>query len=878
MATAKEKQFARLMAELARDDTRDELDALVAVPPAPPDFLDRDFPAQCSFIEDPSRLKLALCTRRCLAAGTMVATPRGAVAIEDLRVGDEVFDENGRPTKVVNTFDQGVLPVSTFWNNGSPLVTATEDHRFLVTHVVHRHWRKEMRLGQIYKGIKIVRGEAFVRMGDVNEPHAYVIGAFLGDGCKYKPNGSFVLSGQDEQIVRKCASLVDAPYHKMSGNNHSWLVQGTFNHFEEWMHGRYAHDKEIDFDVVKTWNRRSCLDFLAGLIDTDGSLHQGKDGPMLRISMQNKKVLEIAQWLFLSLWGCSARLYEDGRDRYKNGSVWNLNIKHVYFVNRIVSDLHPFIQCARKRTYSAATSSNFNPSYMGGVVKSAGEAHCYDIEVSNDSHLFLLANGLVSHNSGKSYGDGLYLFKEAYENPRSTVIYFGLTRQTAKYVMWRPVLDRINRDFRIGAKPNLSELSWTLPNESVIYLLGVDSSEDEMRKAFGQKFKLVIVDEAALYRIDLTSLVYSVLQPATADEQGTICLTGMPSNLKRGLFFQLTQERGDDAERKFVFDWSEDRRNWRVIDKENGAEWSGHFWTAFDNPHMATNWRAEIEEKKRNNPRIEETPFFQQEYLGKWVIDKDKCVYKFDPDRNTFDTLPEYASGDWHYILGVDLGYEDDTAFCVMAWHDHDRTAYVLETWGKNHMVVSDVVDRIKLYMLRYEFDGIVIDGSNKMAVEEMRKRHDLWFVQSVQKRYKVGESRRAKANMIEVMNADFIMERIKVHPDRCKSLILEYDNLIWDDRNEDGLGPRQEHPGCPNHQCDAALYSWMSVYSYLSDTPAAAPLPGTQAWLAQEAKALEQRDSERLEREIKEAERAAIEDFENGYGTVIDVVGFFDA
>ena len=485
---------------------------------------------------------------------------------------------------------------------------------------------------------------------------------------------------------------------------------------------------------------------------------------------------------------------------------------------------------------------------------------------------------LCTRRAGKSFGDGLYLFKTAYENPRCTVVYFGLTRLTAKYVMWRPVLDRINREFNIGAKPNLSDLSWELPNGSVIYLLGVDSNEDEMRKAFGQKFKLVVVDEAALYRIDLKSLVYSVLQPATADEQGTICLTGMPSNLKRGLFFQLTKEALDDGkEKKFVFDWLEPKKRWKVVDRENGAEWSGHFWTAFDNPHMRAQWQKEIDEKKRNNPRIEETPFFQQEYLGQWVVDRDKWVYKFDAERNTYDTLPEYDRGDWHYILGVDLGYEDDTAFTVMAYHDHDPTAYVVESWGEAKLDITDVVGHIKSAMIRYPGIGdIVVDGSNKQAVEEMKRRHDLWFMSSVQKKYKVGNSRPAKANMIEVMNADFIMGRIKVHAERCKSLIDEYENLIWDDR-KDGLGPRQEHPGCSNHRCDSALYAWMSVYSYLSEIAETPPAVGTPAWQQREIEALEARDARRMERQVTDARNAMFDDYDDGY-SVIDVTEFFDA
>lgn len=486
---------------------------------------------------------------------------------------------------------------------------------------------------------------------------------------------------------------------------------------------------------------------------------------------------------------------------------------------------------------------------------------------------------LCTRRAGKSYGDGLYLFREAFENPRVSCAYFGLTRESAKRIMWKPVFDPINEKFKIGAVPNLSELSWTLPNGSTIYLLGVDSNEREMRKAFGQKFKLAIIDEAALYTIDLSQLVYSLLQPAMADQQGTICLTGMPSNLKRGLFYDLTQQsKDDDKKARFRFEYlDESKRRWKVVDVENGAEWSGHFWTAFENPHMRDVWETEIETKRRLNPRIDETPKFQQEYLGKWVIDSDKFVYKFSRDRNLFDTLPEYDRGSWHFVLGVDLGHEDDSAFVVLAYHDHDDKLYFLETFKAKKLDITQVASYIHEYEERYDFDIVVIDGSNKMAVEEMRRRHDLPGIHAVQKRYKIGDSRRAKANVIEVMNGDFILGRIKINERGCKALIDEYENLIWDDRpSTNPLAPRQEHPSCPNHAADGALYGWLSTHAYLAETPHAGPSPGTDAWHEREVAMLEEQEADHLARAREEEAQAVWDGFESGYLTVIDVAEYW--
>lgn len=79
-----------------------------------------------------SRFKILRGGRRCLAAGTMVATPTGPVPIEELKPGDTVYDETGKPIRVINTFDQGEQDVvDLVMPNGGILATSTLDHRWL---------------------------------------------------------------------------------------------------------------------------------------------------------------------------------------------------------------------------------------------------------------------------------------------------------------------------------------------------------------------------------------------------------------------------------------------------------------------------------------------------------------------------------------------------------------------------------------------------------------------------------------------------------------------------------------------------------------------------------------------------------------------------
>jgi PBSX family phage terminase large subunit len=396
---------------------------------------------------------------------------------------------------------------------------------------------------------------------------------------------------------------------------------------------------------------------------------------------------------------------------------------------------------------------------------------------------------LCTRRAGKSYAAGLMLLEAAYKNPNVSCLYVALTRASAKRIMWKDVLKTIDREQGLGCRFNETELSCTLPNGSIIYLLGMDADEQEKEKALGQKFKAVCVDEAASYNVDLHEIVYDILKPALADYRGTLALIGTPGNIKRGVFFNLTQ--GQDPSEPGQ--WEKDG-------------WSCYRWTTFQNPKLAEQWKAEIEDLTLANPSIAETPGFQQHYLGKWVIDNTNLVYRFDSSKNTFDSLPTMMKGGrWHYVLGIDLGFNDPTAWVVCAYHDFDRTLYVLGAHKKEKCDITEVADQTRVLMGKFEFDRIVIDNANKQAVEEMRRRHDIPLTPA---------EKTGKSDFIELMNADFVSGYIKLNRKAAATLMDEYGTLIWDSRSL----RREEHPASPNHCADAALYAWRHCYQWLSE------------------------------------------------------------
>ena len=281
---------------------------------------------------------------------------------------------------------------------------------------------------------------------------------------------------------------------------------------------------------------------------------------------------------------------------------------------------------------------------------------------------------IATRRGGKSSAAGRYFFHEAFATPGCSMVYIGLTRESAKRIMVKDILNPLIEKFQIKVEQNKTELSFTFPNGSVLYLLGMDSSEDERKKVYGQKIKLAIIDEAALYAINLRDLVYSTLAPACMDLKGTIVLMGMPSSRPTGIFFDLTKD-------SIPIEGQE----WDILDPDpdQACEWHGFAWSAVQNPYMRELYEAEVAEMRRLNPNIDQTPIFKQEWLGLWT---QAGAYVFG-ECGIYDQLPPLEA----YAMGVDLGYStgkksDSSSGTVMGYglvqrHDDDGSTWLQGQW-----------------------------------------------------------------------------------------------------------------------------------------------------------------------------------------------------
>lgn len=426
-----------------------------------------------------------------------------------------------------------------------------------------------------------------------------------------------------------------------------------------------------------------------------------------------------------------------------------------------------------------------------------------------------------TRRASKSFTAGLYMVKECLENPGVNCLFVGLTRLSAKGIMWKDILKVINHKNKLHADFNSTELTMTLPNGSIIWLTGVDADEDEMDKLLGKKYRLVCLDESSFYTINMHRLVYGILKPAVADpnykgERGTICMMGTSSNFTKGLFYDIT----------------------------TGTEpgWSLHTWSAHDNPYVAKQWQEELDEIDQLRPLFKETPLYKQWYLNQWVIDTEKLVYKFHQDKNLFDKRPSLKPDGWSYVLGVDLGFEDDSAFVVCAFHENDPVLYIVSTFNKKGMDLTDVSNKIKEFQAQYQIAKVIVDGANKQGVEEMQRRHGVPLTPA---------EKQDKVTFIELLNAELIQAHIKIN-NKCQNLVQELMGLVWKTTGDVIDLPKKEHPSLPNHLCDALLYGWRYCYSYMSEPIVKRPAIGTKAWQDDENAKMWEIEREKLEEEYR--------------------------
>lgn len=383
----------------------------------------------------------------------------------------------------------------------------------------------------------------------------------------------------------------------------------------------------------------------------------------------------------------------------------------------------------------------------------------------------------ASRRSGKTQGAARRIVKTLNTHHNARGIYFALTAMSAKEIIWDELINLCD-SLHINIKPNIAERTILFKDtNSKVKIAGADASEREMKKVLGQKLIFVFVDEAGSFTIDMPKFIYQMIRPTLIDLRGDLILLGTCETIPN-TFFQ------------------------KCIDGiEKG--WKLHKWTAYDNPYMAVQWKEEIDLILSENPKAADAAWFRTHYMNEWIKDDDMMVIMIK-DHTIVEHLPVWKQK--NYILGVDLGYNDATAFSVLSYSWSDKKAIVEYANKDKAMDITDTANEIKRLMTRFPFVKMIVDGANKQAVEEMKRRHGL-PLESAEKT--------DKAMFLRMMRDDVIMGNLLLYRYGTHLLKQEWDSLVWKDSDKD-----VEDGRCENHISDATLYAWRHCYHYLYQPP----------------------------------------------------------
>ena len=441
-------------------------------------------------------------------------------------------------------------------------------------------------------------------------------------------------------------------------------------------------------------------------------------------------------------------------------------------------------------------------------------------------------NAVCSRRAGKTVGIAADMIDLAENEAEINLLYITITQLQARAIIWADLM-KIIEGYEIECKKDNTRLTITFPNKSKIYIAGA-KDRTEIEKYRGWKLRTCYIDECQSFRTYLKELINDIIIPALRDKRGGLYLTGTPGPVKAGVFFDYSQSK----------------------------DWKAHHWTAFDNPYMHSPPDLDLEEvlcEERIIRGIDETdPSYVRETYGKWIEDKDALVFKFNYAKNIYTSLP--TDGEWYYIIGIDIGYNDSDAIAVIGYNTHHKKVYLVDEHVKNKQNISQLVEVIREYKDEYNPIRMVMDAGalGKKIQEELRMRHGL-NIEAAEKTRKV--------EFIELLNDDLRTEKFKAFK---KSLFEEDCMLVQWDKDSKLRNPEKPKISDTYHSdiCDAVLYAWRECRHYLSEKPADKPKEGTNAYMreleAKEAYECEERKKDPYAFEIEKLYEEDMEELDN--------------
>ena len=421
----------------------------------------------------------------------------------------------------------------------------------------------------------------------------------------------------------------------------------------------------------------------------------------------------------------------------------------------------------------------------------------------------------ATRRSGKTVTEAISFMEIGEEFPKSNMVFGALTLDSAADIVWQEFKD-LNKRGSYGCKFNETKKIMFFPNGSKVRLFGLDTSPKQMRKVLGQKLRKFSLEEAGSMSQDMRKLFYQMVKPALADlrPNSWMTLLGTCENIPNTFFEGVTEGT------------------------ETDLPWKVYKWTAQENPYMAKQWQEELDEMLKNNPKVVDASWFKTHYMNQWCADDDLLIIPIDK----CEQVEFINDGNYDFVLGVDVGYNDANAFSILACHKNKREVIIVKTFKEAELIFSEVAEIIKGIQRKYNIFKIVIDGANKQGLMEIRKRFHIPM--------DIAE-KTGKATYLHLLRDDVICGYVLMDEANCGELYTEWSSLMWKDLNKE-----KEDDRCQNHLADATLYAWRYCYHYLWEAPEQKLDESSDAFMDD----LEEREALDLEKQERENQEGSFD------------------
>ena len=447
--------------------------------------------------------------------------------------------------------------------------------------------------------------------------------------------------------------------------------------------------------------------------------------------------------------------------------------------------------------------------------------------------------GICPRRAGKSYAGAAAALITGEAQPGAISIIISLNLKQLKRLYWSGApsgLFTLARQYGLNLEWQHSMLRWEHENGSIGYLLGAED-EEQLEVIRGLEADLYLIDECKSFAPSrLQKLITEIITPQRATRQGRVILIGTPGNVLQGPFYEATCPDARDRDGK--------RLNVDYVKgaKGVGRTWSRHHWTLEDNKARPHQWEEALVTKAQAGWADNE-PVWMREYLGHWTAGGDASVYRYGQEkhRGTVTWVPNVTKENpaglpeegapWRLIGGLDIGFEDKTAFVIAAYSSKLRELRHVYDFSKDHMIVDDVGDVIAEAIERFgNIEKIFADTGNlgKMVVATLQRRG--LPIEAAEKR--------EKFDHIELLNSAFARGEVKVIENTTleEQLLADAWDLSKGTREELARqGRLREDDAIANDAADAFLYLYRgSLHQFGWNTPEAKPVPGTPEWVIQ--------------------------------------------